>query len=254
MSTVIAEPNRQQKREQARELKRLAKQGAVDLSQKKVPVIAFGYVYPSDPPLIHESFMRSCMSLAAGAATLQHGVRPVSVGTNGLLAKARNTIVSTVLADPSNRYLLFSDTDTEWVWPHVKMLLEADKPIVAALYFSFRLTPEGERATFPVALRADPENPGGYEPLTEADLLDEEGDLLAEPIEVDGVGMGLTLIKREVLEALDPQGRRLWPFAETNEERGYGEDLTFSLRAKEAGFQPYLLPAARIGHHKSVVL
>jgi len=234
--------------------KKLAQRGAVDLSQKGPPVIALGYLFPSDPPLIHESFMRSVLSLVAGSAQLGFGIRPLSVKGGPLIARARNDIVASFLADPSNRYLLFSDTDTEWIWPHVSLLLEADRPIVGALYFSFRLTPEGEQETFPVALRADPENPGGFEPLTEADLLDEEGDLLAEPIEVDGVGMGLTLIRREVLEALDPQGRRLWPFAESDETRGYGEDLTFSLRAKEAGYQSWLLPAARIGHHKSVVL
>jgi len=74
---------------------------------------------------------------------------------------------------------------------------------------------------------------------------------------VAGLGCGFTLIKRKVLNDLaDSRGgtARLWPYAETGEEEGFGEDLTFGLRAKELGFDSWLVPASKVGHIKEVVL
>jgi hypothetical protein len=70
-----------------------------------------------------------------------------------------------------------------------------------------------------------------------------------KPIEVGVVGMGFTLVHRDVFEAIGPGA--FWP---VNEERSTGEDLSFSWRAREAGFTPILVPECNPGHHKTMVV
>ena len=120
-------------------------------------------------------------------------------------------------------------------------LLKADLPIVSALYVA--PYPRIDELN-PVALMRH-EDDGLYWPLeiNESDGFDPE-----DPIPVDGVGMGLCLIKRQVLEDLGADANKGWPFAEVD---GYGEDLTFCIRAQEKGYQAYVIPAARAGHRKT---
>ena len=68
-----------------------------------------------------------------------------------------------------------------------------------------------------------------------------------KPTEIGVVGMGFTLIHREVFEAIGPGA--FWPIAE-----GSGEDLSFSWRAREAGYTPILVPECNVGHQKMNVL
>ncbi len=65
-----------------------------------------------------------------------------------------------------------------------------------------------------------------------------------KPMEIGVIGMGFTLVHREVFEATGPEA--FWPI------NGFssGEDLSFSWRAREAGFTPILVPAANVGHQK----
>lgn len=69
-----------------------------------------------------------------------------------------------------------------------------------------------------------------------------------KPTEIGVVGMGFTLVHRDVFEAIGKGA--FWP---VNEDRSTGEDLSFSWRAREAGFTPILVPECNVGHHKQVV-
>lgn len=69
-----------------------------------------------------------------------------------------------------------------------------------------------------------------------------------KPTEIGVVGMGFTLIHRDVFEATGPEA--FWPV------NGFstGEDLSFSWRAREAGYTPILVPGANVGHEKTNTL
>lgn len=69
-----------------------------------------------------------------------------------------------------------------------------------------------------------------------------------KPVEIGVVGMGFTLIHREVFEATGPEA--FWPV------NGFstGEDLSFSWRAREAGYTPILVPGCNVGHEKTNTL
>jgi hypothetical protein len=68
-----------------------------------------------------------------------------------------------------------------------------------------------------------------------------------KPTEIGVVGMGFTLVHREVFEAIGPGA--FWPMRYDN-----GEDLSFCWRAREAGYTPVLVPECNLGHAKGVVV
>jgi len=59
---------------------------------------------------------------------------------------------------------------------------------------------------------------------------------------VDWVGAGALLVRRPVLEKMAP-GPWFWP-----DETGDGEDITFCLKARAAGFRVYCDGRAQVGH------
>jgi len=119
--------------------------------------------------------------------------------------------------------LLFIDSDMVVPMDLVPRLIEADKDIVSGL--AFKRVP-------------------GYEPCI-FKKCDREGtqfwfDYPKGLIEIQGVGMACTLIKRKVFEKTP----KPWFFPETD----LGEDLAFCVRAKEQGFKIYCDTNLVCGH------
>lgn len=110
-------------------------------------------------------------------------------------------------------YMLFLDSDMMPTADMLTRLIEHDKPIVSAL--AFKRVPN-------------------YEPCIFKTVTDEGGELYHDYpkglVEVEGVGMACTLMKKEVFEKV-PQ-----PWFRPS---GVGEDLAFCKRAREAGFPIY---------------
>jgi len=153
-------------------------------------------------------------------------------------------------------YLLFIDTDMVFEPEALGQLLDADKPIVSGKMFGLHGSKEKK---FVAACIKTPD--GKYDSPPE-DSLPETGYM-----EVDGVGMAFTLIKREVIEALhdhiphqgveDPPTfvSAGWPFEGTFEDgRMMGEDIAFCVRAKNLGFPSFIAVETRIGHVKSFII
>ncbi len=163
-----------------------------------------------------------------------------------LISRARNMLLERFLSTEAD-YLLMADTDVVFTANDVRLLLEARKPIVGALYYG--ILGGNPESTFPVALTYQ-----GLEgkPGKVLQSLDKAPRHLCR---VGAVGMGLTLIRRDVVEALEPSSTLNKPFAErVYDGRHHGEDAVFCLEAKKAGFDTWLEPKARVGHIKSIVL
>lgn len=125
--------------------------------------------------------------------------------------------------------LLFIDSDMVVPMDLVPRLIEADKDIVSGL--AFKRVP-------------------GYEPCI-FKKCDREGtefylDYPKGLIEVQGVGMACTLIKRKVFEIL--QTPYFFPMP------NIGEDLAFCVRAREAGFRIFCDTELICGHCNAEVV
>lgn len=185
-----------------------------------------------------------CESLVNLQSTMRpYSLRFLSAESGPLLSRARNQVCEAFLAHTDAGHLLFADSDMHFTPQDVLALYEAQKPIVGALYYGVQ---RDDMSTFPVALT---KQDGVFKPLP-AEEIPEHGCR-----RVDAVGMGLTLIKREVLESLDVNSTLLQPFAETvMEGRAVGEDVTFCLRARQKGFHTWLCGDARAGHAKTFII
>ena len=195
-------------------------------------LIYLGFCHPG---MVHTGFMESILGCLGEFRLIVNGAEG-----GPLISRARNMLLERFLRTDAD-YLLMADTDVVFTPTDVRLLLKARKPIVGALYYG--ILGGNPESTFPVA-------------LTVQDGVLQSLDKIPESLErVDAVGMGLTLIERRVVEALDPHSGLNRPFAEkVYNGRHHGEDAVFCLEAKKAGYDTWLEPAARVGHIKEIVL
>ena len=119
--------------------------------------------------------------------------------------------------------LLFVDSDMVVPIDLLTRLVDADRDIISAL--AFRRTP-------------------GYEPCIFKTCNEQDAKFYLDypkgMTEIEGVGMACTLIKRRVFETVPEP----WFFP----HKTMGEDLSFCVRAREAGFQIYCDTELVVGH------
>ena len=190
--------------------------------------------------------MMPSISAAAISFVGQH-VPPGSVlhwdPAPGVYVGKRNRIVREFLGRAHLEWLLFLDSDMVPPPHSAIQLLFRDLDIVGGLYFT-------RHGGVPAAghLRSD---------LT-PDVLLENWDRIAEesdPLvglqersqtiaiqEVDFIGMGCTLIRRGVFEAMSD------PWFVSLSESGRGEDIAFCLAARAAGFEVHVDLSFPVGH------
>lgn len=161
----------------------------------------------------------------------------------------------------------FLSTDGEWLWMldsdatfssdllH-KLLRIADReayPIVGALAHRLKNTGEFDQTGMPVRQIV----PVAYQQIREdgkwvgyRELLVHSGDGL---LEVDATGAHCLLVHRDVFTKLDSAHPYPW-FRETVLEHGTaGEDITFCLAARDAGFPIHIDTRLVAGHAKQMI-
>lgn len=250
--------------------KQIAKGGVPIQEQPPEPkVITLGYCY-SELNGVAGAWHSSILKLYAAGARAGYAFRECPVETGPFLSSARNMILSRSL-EYEDDYLLMTDTDTVFQPQDVSLLLEADAAIAGAHYLTAAAgeppravalvevdseAAVGEKTYEPVDLPELPtppyaeefEDTKDYEPAVMAYMAE-----LAEPEyaprKVAAVGCGLMLIRRDVMVAMAEEFDN--PFEYVG---NVGEDVTFCLRAAHLGFDTVLVPQARIGHLKMVVL
>lgn len=143
-------------------------------------------------------------------------------------AVCRNFISARYPDGTQPQWLLFLDTDIQFTCEQVYALLDAadanERAIVGGLYFGYM---DGQ--PIPVWRQIHAALPGGWGTM---------GTVTLNTIEpIDAVGMGFTLIHRNVLEAIPDVGDEWrWFGHDLHEGKRLGEDLTFCARAKAVGF------------------
>ena len=132
-------------------------------------------------------------------------------------------------------YIMWIDSDIVFKPQHFFKLLEHDKDIVSGLYLKKPQT--DSMADIPTSFACFVDD--DYR-----NLMPHEAN--GELINVRANGMGWMLVKKGVFEKIDYP----W-FGMINH---HGEDLSFQLRAKDAGFDSYVDTSIIVGHEKEVVL
>lgn len=162
---------------------------------------------------------------------------------------SRNTVTQRFLDRHDADWLLWMDSDMQWLPTDVEALLEVadptEHPIVGGLCFGM-----SQGSLFPTIYQFADVNGA----LTTIRVRDYPADAL---VEVAATGAAFLLIHRDVLLAMrERQFNAAFPFFQEtqNGDQPVGEDITFCLRAKVLGYPVYVHTGVKIGHHKSTVL
>lgn len=193
--------------------------------------VLVAYLHPGWVP--HE-FLDSLFLLIRNRQDIQ----TVSRRSGGDIHHARNAIWW-MFGGTNHSHLLWVDADMVFTEAHLSALLALDEPFVGA--HAVRVNADGSTTASAVRQGSD----GRFSPVT---VDHESPDLM----EVDGMGMGFTLIKREV--AAKVGHAPLYPYRDMVVDGVVVEgDVAFSMTAREAGFTPKLATSVRVGHVKSKV-
>lgn len=125
-------------------------------------------------------------------------------------------------------YIMWIDSDIVFNPQDFQTLLDKDREIIAGLYnasdgnFACRVIDDADGATKQVI----------------------------EPVEAEWVGMGFMLIKRGVLEMIEPP----WFQSTVVDGQFVTEDIYFCLMARKAGFKVYVDPEVTVRHLKEHLL
>jgi GT2 family glycosyltransferase len=154
-----------------------------------------------------------------------------------LVYVARNNFVQQAIEEDYT-HLCFIDSDMVFNADALNVLLWHDKDVISGSIFS----------------RVAPYKPCFYEKLR----LGEPGEVICEHVktlqdglqEVEGVGTAFTLIKTKVLKGIIEKFN-VYPFQPIT---GYGEDLSFCVRARQCGYKIFVDNDLTIGHIGKVVV
>jgi len=204
-----------------------------------------------DPGMVHAGFALSIASAIADMQYFECFGRVYRMGTS-IPANGRSSIVWQFLRGDSP-WLWMVDSDMVFDKGHPMKLWntaqEYDVKIVSGLAFIFRDSQQPVPSYF---MRGD-----GI--VFSEDTLWIPNNLVPEePITVAAAGMASTLIHRDVFEAIEAERDEKYRWFDQIERPGndglLGEDVSFFIRAGEAGFEQVLDPDAETGHLKEITL
>lgn len=133
-------------------------------------------------------------------------------------------------------HILFLDADSVFPEDIIQKLVAMDVAIAAGLQFHKKLP------YAPIPLIADPgqgERPYIYHAANIQDKI--------SPVECDAVGMGATLIKRELFERI-PRPWFEYQMSRVAPRRDVSEDMAFCQKARALGYKIWVDPTAIVGH------
>ena len=163
----------------------------------------------------------------------------ISFQMSSLIYDSRNSFCKQAISANVD-YVLWLDSDMTFPADTLERMvkhMEDGRDIVTGLYFRRR------RPFSPVLYK---ELVGGDEPRwTEFDKLPAEGELF----EVAGCGMGCCMMRKDILVDVALNYKTWFTPIEH-----FGEDLAFSLRARELGYKMWCDPTIKLGHIGQVIV
>lgn len=185
------------------------------------------------------SFMNMAMYLTEKGFTVDSEFQEGS-----LIPKQRTKLAEKAFKRKSD--LLFIDSDMVFSSKEIDLLLETNKDIVGGLYYARRHPYHG-------LVYMEPDK--GEESFKRIRAHEVPNDLF----KCYGIGTGFLLIKYNVLEKMfdsDFVKKYGKPFNMWNMKDGdqFGEDLSFCLRAKKAGFDIWCQPKVNLGHIGDIII
>ena len=136
------------------------------------------------------------------------------------------------------------DSDISWTIENFQKLWASDLDIVGGMY---QTTPDGRVAV----AKFDETYPELPTVVREQDFIFEERRI----VEVFGLGFGFIAMKQGVFEACSRPWFYMrsvrWPHLDF--DTNLGEDYSFCVNAREAGFKTYLDLEVKVKHHKEII-
>jgi len=156
----------------------------------------------------------------------------VNFAVGSLVYVARDNLASQAIMTGSD-YILWLDSDmvfSPYLLLKLMQEIESGKDFVSGLYF---------RHSTPYA-------PVLYKSVESGEGFD---DYPEEPFEIDGSGFGGVLMKVSMLkDIIDQEHAAFAPLP------GYGEDLSFCIRAKRCGYRLWCDPRIKLGHVSKTIV
>lgn len=225
-------------------------------TRPKVRPVSVTLAYVHDAEVAH-SWHRSVTELlltdlSTSGRIMRGGFVAIRYSTGGIV-KARNQAAAAFLADPSNEWLFWVDTDMGFAPDTLdKLLAAADpvaRPIVGALCFSSKeMRPDGLHGywTAPLPTILDwvtlPSGESGFQAR-----FDYEKDAV---VRCSGTGSACILIHRSVFEKVGPDPYE--PLRNPTTGEIIGEDLAFCARAAEHDIPVHVHTGVPTSHLKPI--
>lgn len=190
------------------------------MTDSKRPVVAIGIPTTGNP---HWRFSADLMGLQMVGNSI------VLWQPRTMIDTARNVLVEKALSNVDVTHLLMIDDDMTFKPDALKKLIENDVDIVAGL--AFKRTPNYAPCVY----------------MKKHGTNDHYAILPEVFQEVDVVGTGFILIKREVLEKIKSPRFETW-YDKENIDKHWSVDFDFCMKAKAAGFKVFVDPMVEVGH------
>ena len=217
--------------------------------------------------ICHNSYMKSLFSLTNTLSQKGYRVNYSELSNESLITRARNTLTEIFLRT-GNDYLLFIDSDQGFNVDGIVRMIEEDVDLIGAAVPMKGINWERVR----IAAKNDEPNLSKFTAIYNVNISQDQKELLrvnpGQKVEVDYIGTGVMLIKRDVFQKLkeftpsyrlDQQnlagiqyGETVYDFWRTSidpeSKRLLSEDYNFCSMWKKLGGKIYLAPYVKVVH------
>jgi hypothetical protein len=207
-----------------------------------VKEVLLAYIHPG---VIRAEFMQSVMTEVTKPEPIVSGVFNARSGP--VLTIARNIVADAFLDNTDRDWLLMVDTDMTWSTEALPTLLASadpeERPLVGGLCYA-----ESDGVMAPTIYQFSYDEHGTLSVCN--------GDVTPDSmIRVNATGAGFLLAHRSVFEKITkrmPEMEHHW-FAEMMiDDAQLGEDISFCVRAADAGVPIYVNTAVKVGHMRTI--